>query len=461
MKFKLSILSLLTVALLTVCSFGQNGPANLSPANVTLKEAYISLPGGATAIYGSAGTLQYYRHTDGLGNTTLVSPSTAPYSATTSVNTAPFGEDFDDSCGTCSNSMYDFSFSDMGQDDATQGGIGAGYGGLYGTPNRTYSAVQGRWLSPDPVVGGNAYVYASNAPVVNSDPTGLQDGWDCSDDSCDVWLSWGWGDDGGYGGYWDWGWGGWGWSSDPSMLSPDVLGSSGWWSSTNGTSSYFTSYIAEHPYSTATVATGSIEATVYVNYRAEGRFPGGQVCVSGCSNPTNAGETAEMRSQRYMTNFSEAALAVASMFNGGQFESAIEINGPFNFTNLRGAAVEWREVESLPSWNQWGRIYLSPMYNKAGEPILLANGERGFSLYLEDLDGMGLTKISNHYGYLGLDGTLENSTSSFALRGLDDKLLVAPNEFKTFPFRGGMKISHAYFNDMEVWSEVKFKYLPK
>jgi hypothetical protein len=101
------------------------------------------------------------------------------------------------------------------------------------------------------------------------------------------------------------------------------------------------------------------------------------------------------------------------------------------------------------------------MYNKAGEPILLANGERGFSLYLEDLDGMGLTKISNHYGYLGLDGTLENSTSSFALRGLDDKLLVAPNEFKTFPFRGGMKISHAYFNDMEVWSEVKFKYLPK
>ena len=64
MKCKLSILSLVTVGLIAVSSFGQVTP---QASTATLKEAYISLPGGATAIYGSAGTLQYYRHTDGLG----------------------------------------------------------------------------------------------------------------------------------------------------------------------------------------------------------------------------------------------------------------------------------------------------------------------------------------------------------------------------------------------------------
>jgi len=71
----------------------------------------------------------------------------------------------------------------MGQETATAGGVAAGYGGSYTTPNRRYSAVQGRWLSPDPSISSeNAYVYASNAPIINVDPSGLQDGGDDSGD---------------------------------------------------------------------------------------------------------------------------------------------------------------------------------------------------------------------------------------------------------------------------------------
>jgi hypothetical protein len=39
----------------------------------TLVKAFVPLPGGATAVYGSGGTLAYYRHPDWLGSARLAS----------------------------------------------------------------------------------------------------------------------------------------------------------------------------------------------------------------------------------------------------------------------------------------------------------------------------------------------------------------------------------------------------
>jgi RHS repeat-associated protein len=167
--------------------------APLFAQTVTLKEAYIPLPGGGKAIYGSAGTQTYYQRQDGLGNIRI---TTTPSKAIgSSVGVSPFGENYDDDLP---NGLIDMQFQGMGQESATAGGVAAGYGGVYVTPNRTYSAIQGRWLSPDPIPGDNAYMYVHNSPILRSDPSGLQDGGgddggDC-DDGC---ISYDGGDDGG------------------------------------------------------------------------------------------------------------------------------------------------------------------------------------------------------------------------------------------------------------------------
>jgi len=202
MKTFLKALLLLTVSLSVSVPF----VFSQGTATATLKEAYIPLPGGGKAIYGSAGTLADYQRTDGSGSVRII--STPSQTDQTSIEIAPFGEDFNDNLGT---GIFDFSFNQMGQEDGTAGGVNKGYGALYVTPNREYSAVQGRWLSPDPIIGVNDYAYASNNPIIRSDPSGLQDGgdwcdfcWygDGSDDGNDFWF-----DDsyvGGEGGGWGW-----------------------------------------------------------------------------------------------------------------------------------------------------------------------------------------------------------------------------------------------------------------
>jgi RHS repeat-associated protein len=171
------------------------------------------------------------------------------YYSTTTATTAPYGEDYDNTCsGSCLTSTTDYGYAGMGQEVGTSGGVAAGYGAQYVTPHRRYSAIQGRWLSPDPLyTSENAYSYASGLPMIRTDPTGLQDGGDdggdgddCDDDCFD--LSW----DGGWGGGWDGGlsWYGWGWgfsgvqnqvSSSPGLLT--TLG--GWWSSTTVSVDHF------------------------------------------------------------------------------------------------------------------------------------------------------------------------------------------------------------------------------
>lgn len=133
----------------------------------TLTKAYVYLPGGGTAIYGSSGPT-YYRHADWLGSSRLTStPSRSAYS---DLAYAPFGEQYT-KAGTA-----DPSFAGMNSDTNST---------LCDTVFRKYGPSQGRWISPD--TGGlavvdatnpqtwNRYAYVTNNPLARVDPFGLCD----------------------------------------------------------------------------------------------------------------------------------------------------------------------------------------------------------------------------------------------------------------------------------------------
>jgi RHS repeat-associated protein len=133
----------------------------------TLTKAFVSLPGGATAIYNSTG-LQYYRHPDWLGSSRLTSTATAPTTAYSSTAYGPFGELYD-GFGTA-----DPSFTGQNSDTTSS---------RYDFTFREQSPSQGRWLSPDPAglaavdptspQTWNRYAYVGNSPCSQVDPLGL------------------------------------------------------------------------------------------------------------------------------------------------------------------------------------------------------------------------------------------------------------------------------------------------
>ncbi|MGA2234437.1 MAG: RHS repeat-associated core domain-containing protein [Terriglobales bacterium] len=133
----------------------------------TLVKAFVSLPGGPTAVY-AAGTTGpvFYRHADWLGSSRLA--STQSRTKYFDVSYAPFGENYNNSGTT------DYNFTGQDQDTVT------GYDDfLY----REYSPVQGRWMSPDPAGMAavdstnpqtwNRYAYVVNSPLNMTDPLGL------------------------------------------------------------------------------------------------------------------------------------------------------------------------------------------------------------------------------------------------------------------------------------------------
>ena len=131
----------------------------------TLSKAFVPLPGGGTAVYGSSG-ISYYRHSDWLGSSRLAStPSRGLYSGTAY---APYGEQYA-TAGTA-----DPSFTGQNSDTVSS---------LYDFTFRKQSPSQGRWISPDPAglaavdltnpQSFNRYTYALNNPLTFTDPSGL------------------------------------------------------------------------------------------------------------------------------------------------------------------------------------------------------------------------------------------------------------------------------------------------
>jgi len=134
----------------------------------TLVKAFVSLPGGAKAIYTTA-WLQYYRHSDWLGSSRLT--STASRTMYSSAAYAPFGEQY---ATYPSVGAADASYT--GQDSDT-------VSSLYDFPARRQSSSQGRWISPDPAgraavvltnpQSWNRYAYVNNNPLRLIDSSGL------------------------------------------------------------------------------------------------------------------------------------------------------------------------------------------------------------------------------------------------------------------------------------------------
>jgi RHS repeat-associated protein len=135
----------------------------------SLVEAFVPLPGNATAVYNSSGL--DYRHPDWLGSSRL--GSTSLRAMYYSGSYAPFGESYSET-GT-----HDRSFSGENQDTEV---------GQYDFLYRNYSSVQGRWISPDPAGLGavwsgnpqtwNRYAYVINQPLKYTDALGLNLGCD-------------------------------------------------------------------------------------------------------------------------------------------------------------------------------------------------------------------------------------------------------------------------------------------
>jgi len=130
-----------------------------------LSKAFVSLPGGAAAVYTASG-LAYYRHADWLGSSRLATtPTQTVYSDTAY---GPYGESYAVS-GTA-----DLDFTGQNQDTVT---------GLYDFMFREYNTTQGRWPSPDPAGMGavsmgnpqtwNRYAYVGNTPLTSVDALGL------------------------------------------------------------------------------------------------------------------------------------------------------------------------------------------------------------------------------------------------------------------------------------------------
>jgi RHS repeat-associated protein len=131
----------------------------------SLVKAFVPLPGGALAEYGTLDVLYY--HPDYLGSARLISTSARTIYSDTAY--APFGEPYAQSGTT------DLSFTGMNQDTVAN---------LYDFPAREYG-IQGRWPSPDPAGLGavdptnpqswNRYAYVTNGPLQTVDPTGLDE----------------------------------------------------------------------------------------------------------------------------------------------------------------------------------------------------------------------------------------------------------------------------------------------
>lgn len=149
----------------------------------TLVNAFVKLPGGSRAVYGSSG-LSHYRHPDHLGNSRLA--TTTSRTKYYDVAYAPYGENYDGS-GTMS-----LQFTDQNQDTAS----GGWPSNLYDFMLREYRTAHGRWTQPDPAGFGavdptnpqtwNRYAYVVNNPMAIVDLLGDDGCYDPNGTAVDV-----------------------------------------------------------------------------------------------------------------------------------------------------------------------------------------------------------------------------------------------------------------------------------
>src|SRR5260370_1674066 len=99
-----------------------------------LTKAFVSLPGGVTAVYNSSG-LQYFRHPDWLGSSRL--STTTSRTKDYDVAYAPFGEPY------AGSGTKDLSFTGQNQ-DTESGNVPRAARGLYDVLSRELSPAHGR-----------------------------------------------------------------------------------------------------------------------------------------------------------------------------------------------------------------------------------------------------------------------------------------------------------------------------
>src|SRR5574341_1352302 len=132
----------------------------------TQRTVYYSA-GGAFRIIGGANAGLYYRHTDHLGSTSVLSNASGQKVANSEVVFAPFGEIRTGSLP----SLTDFGYTGQRHDGST--------GGLMFYGARYYLPGLRRFISPDTIIPGmgnpqtlNRYSYVLNRPINFIDPTG-------------------------------------------------------------------------------------------------------------------------------------------------------------------------------------------------------------------------------------------------------------------------------------------------
>ncbi len=150
------------------------GSAIAAMQGQTLGEAWVPLPGGATAAY-NRNDLDMYYYADWLGSVRQLSwPNRTPLPM---MAYAPFGE------GYAGGTPMDVEFTAGGYSLTVLQPENQG-GSLQDFMFRRYSPVQGRWISPDPSglaavdptnpQSWNRYAYVNNSPLNGIDPTGLE-----------------------------------------------------------------------------------------------------------------------------------------------------------------------------------------------------------------------------------------------------------------------------------------------
>lgn len=127
----------------------------------TYSYAYWPAPGGGTALHANG---NFYMHKDWLGSARIIStvPGTGNGVVSSDWAFAPYGEMYNPIGNQSANRVL---FTGLSQDVSA---------GMYDTPNRELSSIQGRWLTPDPAhAGWNQYAYVDNMPLNSVDPLGL------------------------------------------------------------------------------------------------------------------------------------------------------------------------------------------------------------------------------------------------------------------------------------------------